>query len=586
MNFKKITLLAFVCIFMVLYGLQVCAEDKIPLNIDEFLQKVCNNNPGVMQKRYDWLIKAELAKKEWAAFEPDLILSYTHKDSSTQNTAEQYFDRTTNTFDEKTENRKIEIQGVIPVSGTEYALGSYWNTTSSNLVKSRYQGLGVTEEYQNTLELKPTQPLLKNAWETGTMSKIKMAAIEDKIEYKEYQKNVMNLAAKASGLYWDLYYSVKQLNIFQDSERIAFDLLNSANEQFKVGKIGKGDVYKAEMGLSVRRTLSSQAQQQLQQVRNYMSTVLFESLERGANTYVPVSDLSFIENYPEIDYEQSLKNAMANDPDYQISLKTAEKEGIRLAYAKNQHLPQLDLSGTYSFNSLDTSDSWNISSGEYPTWSLGLVARIPLGGGIDTAKDLRAAQMRKKQAQLKIQADILRLTTDMDTVLESASQTIAQLKEHNKNVEINRKMLGIELSHLKAGKSDIQKILNIERDLNVARKEQLKTQIGLEKIGVNFLLIEGTLLQKHGISLDIPQSDLLPPDETKLTKRPPVLPGQNKPEGLKTESLQNDKQIKQAVEEQALEEDISTEKRKKDVNTEEVHWVDGIQPVLVGWAQI
>ena len=566
---------------MVLYSFQVYAEDKIPLNINDFLQTVCDNNPAAMQKKYDWLIKAEMAKKEWAAFEPDLILSYTHKDSNTQNTAEQYFDRSASSeFDEKTDDSKIEIKGLVPVAGTEYALGAYWNTTSNNLVEGRYQSLGasIDEEYQNTLELKLTQPLLKNAWEAGTMSKIKIAALEDKIAYTDYQKNIMTLASKALSLYWDLYYSVKQADIFQDSERIALELLNIAKERFKAGKIGKGDVYKAETGLAVRRSLSSQAKQQLQKVRNHISTVISESSERGANAYVPVSNFSFIEDYEELDYEQSLKNAMKNDPAYQISLKIAQKEDIRLSYAENQHLPQVDLTGSYSWNSLDTSDSWKFASGDYPTWSLGLMARIPLGGGVDTKRELRAAQLRKKQAQLRIKADMVRLTNDLDTVLGSASQTIAQLEEYNKNVEMNTKMLEIQLSHLKAGKSDIQKVLNVERELNIARKEELKADIQLEKVGINLNLIEGTLLQKYGISPEglrsesimQPAADIYPAALTPIRN----LSMQKKPESLKPESLKEVKTIKQAVED-----------KKKEPKPKPVHWVDGIQPVLIGWVR-
>src|SRR3954451_25153147 len=80
-------------------------------------------------------------------------------------------------------------------------------------------------------------------------------------------------------------------------------------------------------------------------------------------------------------YFESYQQAFQLNPDFLSRKIQINQETIRLAYARNQRLPQLDLKANYGFNGLGATpnESWeDIGHYDYPVWNVGLEMRIPI----------------------------------------------------------------------------------------------------------------------------------------------------------------------------------------------------------------
>jgi len=477
--------------------------EKIPLGVRQFVHMVYENNFEIIYKKHDWDIASEKATKEWSIFEPDFVVSYNHGEGLIQNTAEEYYDRLgRDVFDDRTTIYKASVEGLLP-TGTQITLSGAQNDTSNYLVEQKYGSL-TDNEYDTSFTIQLTQPLLKNAWVPVTMSNIRLAEADRDISCEEYRKEIMQIMARALNVYWEFYYTLKQCNIYGDSVRIAQNLLSSNRERVKEGKIAKTELYESKAGLALRRFLFSAAEQKVEEVRNAMYIMLAESRQQVLEGYVPIDSPSFSDVCDDLSYDQSLEKAFSNSPDYLFSLKKAAEEDIKVAYAKNQRLPQVDLKGSYALNGLDTSssNSWStMKSGDYKTWSVGVELRIPLGMGIDTKSDLRAAKFRKRQAVLRVKSMEVNLKNNVDTAIKKVLHARDQLKEHTENVEMMKKLLDVEMKGLEAGRSSSQMVLEREKGLNKARRGKLRAEVDLEKAGINLMLREGSLLEAYGVDV-------------------------------------------------------------------------------------
>jgi outer membrane protein TolC len=122
---------------------------------------------------------------------------------------------------------------------------------------------------------------------------------------------------------------------------------------------------------------------------------------------------------PKLDRSALLADAFAKRYDYQQAVLEAEAQDIRLRFARNQALPQLDLVASYALNGLAGSlgSSYEESfSGASPEWSLGVNLRIPLGN-IQGRATVEQARTQKEQAILRIKQIELNVAVDVDTVI-------------------------------------------------------------------------------------------------------------------------------------------------------------------------
>jgi outer membrane protein TolC len=219
-------------------------------------------------------------------------------------------------------------------------------------------------------------------------------------------------------------------------------------------------------------------------------------------------------NEPEVDArafdrEQLQSRALELNPDYLIQEEKARQERVRLGYARNQRLYEVNLKGAYGLNGLALSPYQSLKFVEragYPSWSFGMEVRIPILGGIKGRNEVAAADVRLTAAELNLRAIETEIDNGLDTALQKVAQARSSVLSYRSSVNYNQSLLHSALVQLDAGKLDSRHVLEIEADLLDARVSLDESLVQFELAELELSLIDGGLLQDNG--LEITQAQL------------------------------------------------------------------------------
>lgn len=484
---------------------RIGAADYWHLSLDELIARVCERNERIRYQKLEWDISRDAVKSAGSIFEPRFVASYLHDKSHIPKTVEDYssigfMDSGNDNYWKRNNEYNAAVEGVLP-TGAQVRFGY----SLKRLQNSLMDNYAYDSQYQTFVGTTVVQPLLKNAGVDTTMANIRVAEKESAISLQGYRRELLQVVAEAASSYWNLCLAQEKLKVRRESLRIAEDILRDNKERFRTGKMAETEVLEAEAGLALRKSLEIAASQELTAAVNNIKTLL--SLPMGDMDGMVIAMDNLAAREVAVEYESSYLKSIKNRPEYLSALMKVEREGIRIAYAENQRWPQLDLKASYGVNGLDRYndgpiDSLDVAKGmDYESWSVGLELSIPLMGGKKTKSELAAAKKRKAQILLELKATEVALANAVDTSIKNVMNAVAQGKNYASAVQINKRLLEVELARLSAGKSNSRLVLERDEELNRAKEYYLESLVNVEKALVALEAVKGTLLQMHGIDL-------------------------------------------------------------------------------------
>jgi outer membrane protein TolC len=484
---------------------EIDSKKNIRISQTRFIKKVCEKNFDIKYQKYDLELAAEQIKKEQAIFEPNLTASFTHEDSISPNTAEEFFDRLgKDSFQERTSQYKVGVSGLFP-TGTIYSVDYSIDEVDNDLIDSRYDD-DTTKEASSYVGIQLTHPLLKNSGTKNTEAKIMIAKAAKDISFQAYRQKIIDIMFNALNSYWELYYTSKQYEIYNDSVQIAADLLKTYQEMVEVGKVAETELFEIKSALALRQSLLSAAYQKLMSAQNSILQLLGQSRKTNQGIlYIPTDKPVFYDMSDTIKPDDILQQAMMYNPRYLSSLKNIKKQDIHIDYAKNQCLPELNLKANAGVTSLDKHPEkffQNIWNDNDERWSVGLEFKLPLIGNLDQNSELRMTKIRKKQAALSFQAIKVHLENEVDNSIQNIHSSKIQVDRHKENVALKQKIMSIEMNKLEAGKSNIIDVLEKEKKLNQSKNGLLRAIVNMELSGISLRKVDGTLIERYGVHIE------------------------------------------------------------------------------------
>jgi len=198
-----------------------------------------------------------------------------------------------------------------------------------------------------------------------------------------------------------------------------------------------------------------------------------------------------------------LNAAFTKRLDYIAAVTDAGKQDIRLAFARNQLWPQLDVLATYGYNGLANSEleARNAATdSQAPQWSLGLQFSIPLGN-VQPRAQLAAIKGFKEQAILKIRQAELTVTVDVDTALSRIETSQQRLVTARQTRALNEEAVRIAYKRLEAGQISSFDLIEQQRKVYDAASRELAAKADLNKSIATLWQATGTVLENMGISI-------------------------------------------------------------------------------------
>jgi outer membrane protein len=481
----------------------------VPMTLQEVLHRVLEENESLQIR----LLEAEMARRSHQAekgiFEPSIITSYDHVDNQRLNTAQQQRSTFTSEFWERNNIYNGALEFLAP-TGTRLRTGVTLRELRNNLQQGGFffsPTNGIRHEYETFIGASVVQPLLKNAGPAATMARIRLAAAASDIAFQEYRRQLMLVIARTEAAYWELYLTQEQERLARESVSLAEQILGDNRNRAEVGRAPELEVLQAQSELSIRAARLNEARLRLVEGTTRLAT-LFSGSALVSDTSIRAVDVPALQHVP-LGYYDSYQQAFELNPDYIVRKSQIQQENVRLAFARNQALPQLDLKGSYGLSGLGLTpgESWNrVEQADHPSWSVGVELRVPLTGGIRERNELAAARLGQKRALVALKEIEIQIANAMDASLQRVRDYREIIQRHQVVVDFHEQLLQSQLSRLDVGLIDSRTVFETEERLFEARVAVLDSMVRYQSALLELELVTGSTLAVR--SLDLTRDDL------------------------------------------------------------------------------
>jgi outer membrane protein TolC len=462
---------------------------------------VLERNEAVQGKLLEFEMNRRRYAAEWGAFEPEGFGSASREANKRQNSTQQAAAANgVSLFQEQNNLYSAGLEALVP-TGARVRLGYTLSDLNNNIPPGLFQSAVTESQYQSFAGITLTQPLLKNFGVKTALAGVRLAALSSQIAFQEYRRQLMTIVGQAEAVYWSLHLAQEQVRFFEESLRTAETILRDNRTRLEAGKGSELEVMEAEAGAGLRRAKLNEARQKLAEAVSRVVSLYGETV---AAQPAPVRAVDRPQLDPTPGEAPSRQEALRFSPDYLIQQEKLQQELLRLGYARNQRLPELNLKGAYGLNGLGTSPYQSLRIVErttYPSWSVGVEVRLPLLGGLKGRNEFKAAGLRLTAAQLGVRTTETDILNGMNLAAQKVERARSSVANYQAAVNYNERLLESALARLDAGKIESRKVLEIEGDLLEARNSVVESLVRYKVAQLELELVTGTLLEHRRLEI-------------------------------------------------------------------------------------
>lgn len=468
------------------------------LSLKDLVTLLQTSNKTILSKRAEREIAATGIERASAAFETTANLSATNGKS-----------RTKNTFEEELTRRDLDVY---QRDGQDYAVGvsQLLSTGAKVELKSSlsrfvtntnaYDPLRPAGAMDNraTVGLSVTQPLARDGGFAVTGARLQVAKLDTAAAEHASSDTQTSVVAEGVIAYHELVLAQHRTAAALEKIRSGERLLTEARAMNRQGRLADSEVWEVENALARYASALSEARQGERERANRLRT-LFMSASADSKDSLKATDALPAVVFSPISFEDSMGVALSKREDFLMRKVMVEREGVQLAYAKNQARSRIDLVASYGINGLEYSEqgafNWQRMS-DYPSWTVGLQLQIPLDGNRQGRADTQAAALRRDDAMLGLKAAEVAIANDIDTSLALRASVAERWELWREISEREQKQLELERRKFAAGRSDVREVLQREERVVNAKLSTVEQQAAYAKAQTLLDAAQGTLLER------------------------------------------------------------------------------------------
>ena len=358
--------------------------------------------------------------------------------------------------------------------------------------------------YENYVEAKITQPLLKGAGWFYNRSLIYIARNNKKISLSQFKSKALEISNAVQEAYWNLVKAIEDLKVANKSKERAEDLLRKNRIQVETGTLAPIEIIDAESGVAsrVEAIISAEnavkdKEDELKKIMNFADNEIISDA-----SVIPTDKPDFIPK--KVELKETIKIAMGKRPELQaLQLKT-ENADMQSKRRKNELYPALDFTAGMRYAGLgedieDANDS--TFSEEFQGEFFTLALEIPLGNRSARSK-YNKSKLKKQQAGLNVKRKELDIVVEVRGSVRQVMTNIERVNATRKARELAQKRLEVEGKKFSVGRSTSLEILRAQEDLATAEGNEAKAIIDYEISLGNLEKAKGTILDTYDIKLE------------------------------------------------------------------------------------
>lgn len=467
------------------------------ISISDALEMALRSNLNLAIERIDPLISRAAILQNRGSFDPTANFDIDYSERSQPRTAEQIAADGRRSSNFRTTRSTASVN-------TKTALGTTLTaSTSASNGQSSFNEFD--DEYTTDASISITQSLLKNFGPDINLANIRISQKQADSALDDFIYQAENLVRDVLLAYFELLHAQAQVEAVQQSLQLATRLLSDNQERLRIGVVSPLDVSQARSEVATRKTELLQARNTHYQNSNTLKRLITRNLSNWLHTrLLPIDTMPTPDDKPAKEVE--IARALGFRRDYSSLKKLIEADDIDIVYSKNQLLPEIDLTGSYTQNGLsDALDQSydNTFSGDDPEWLIGLSISIPWGNRTEKGQ-LEAAKLRKQQRILRIKNLEQTIINQIDNAVSDRDTAAARVSETRIARTFAEENLEAEQEKLKAGASTTYTVLQLQRDLAQSQTRELRALTDYNRARIELLHAQGILLQSFAIEVDTP----------------------------------------------------------------------------------
>ncbi len=420
------------------------------------------------------------------------------------------------------------VSQLTPLGGT-FQLG-----LQGDREKTNNQFVGTNPSYAAGLIFSANQPLLRNFGTLPTTWLIRIAKNSRDAGYQNLVRSVQSTINSTEQAYWDLVYSLQNLEVKRESLRIAQDLNRITRIKIDVGSLAPIDITQTEVGIATAEQdiitaegLIGDAQDRLKRQLNFVTPDVV------GVPILPTDPLST--DRVKIELEPATSAALTRRPEILSTAYQVASDLVKYQYYRNQLLPQLNLTGSYGNRGLagltidpvtgqtvtDTNFSQSfqdVINNRNKNWAVGLNFSYPiLNRSAKGAAGVARYTMESDRATLvatqeNVIVEVRAAARAIDTAARSIDAAV-------KGRELAERNLDAEKKKFDNGMSTTFQVNQIQRDLSAARTAEQQALAIYRKAVAQYHFAIADNLDWKGIRVEgLPDST---PPQTDVKEIPP-----------------------------------------------------------------
>ncbi len=349
-----------------------------------------------------------------------------------------------------------------------------------------------------------TQPLLKGFKTDDVRYRVRVADQQSAEAAVQLEDRLQQILAQVETAWYGLIQARESIRVQEDAVRLATQLFEDNRRKVQIGAMSILDEKQAESQAAAARADLSVTRRAFAEAQNRLKSLLLADQRSFREVDIVAAGELTVEPM-NLDSVASGEVALEKRPDLRQARLALERQGITVAYQRNQTLPSLDLVGGYGV-AASQEDSYGdaieqIESANEPYWTAGITLTFPLGN--------RAASTRHQQSvataeKMRLQLRQLEETAlvEVDNASLSVASGLEQVEASQEARKYAEQALEAEQRKLASGKSTSFVVLQLQRNLTQARQAEIQARADYNLQRSTLALAEGRMLERHGVELD------------------------------------------------------------------------------------
>ena len=469
----------------------------LELTLDEAVRRTLENNADIAVERFNPELSAEAVEELKGFYEP-VLTSLISADSATR-PANNTFVGAENLDTDRLDYNFGVLQAV-PTGGDFRVDFTNRKTTTNSVFES------FNPSYSSNFDFSFNQPFLRNFKTDARRTQIKIAKKNREISDVAFRQAVTNVVAGVKQRYYDLLYTIDNLEAQRKSLALASKLLEENQIRVRVGTMAPLDVVAAESEVASREEAVIVAEADVADAEDALKRAIFNTNEPSVwdTRIVPVDKPSAEPLH--VDTEAAILAALGKRTDITNARKRLENAEYDITFAKNQKLPNLDLVASYGTTGLGGTQVLDAVTGDplpvpiggglgnalgdvfgrnYPTWSFGFNIAYPILNRQAGAAEAQARISRDQNLAL-IRRLEMQITSEVRAAARAVETNYKRVESTHAARILQERRLDAETKKFAAGMSTNFLVTQSQRDLAIAEVAEVRAVADYRKSVVNF----------------------------------------------------------------------------------------------------